>query len=209
RHRVDDLLAALIHGDLETPLGSRIDQIVDGSLDLRLDAARLGFAHVTETIQTAPTHRCTAMKEPGPQEAQLFVSSVGRDYSSSIWLYMRLSWISYRASIASITEAGFAWASTVTSGDSSMTLLIATESTGGICRWSARFSISSSLRSLSMWCILLRRAYLARWIRRSRAVMCSIARLACLIIGIFPLNPPATSLGRPSDLSRTPCNKSV
>src|SRR5438105_15657586 len=49
-----------------------------------------------------------------------------------------------------MTEAGLAWARTVTSGDSSITLLMATESTGGICRWSARFSISSSFRSLSV-----------------------------------------------------------
>src|SRR5260370_787034 len=100
-------------------------------------------------------------------------------YSSSIWLYIRLSWISYRASIASITEAGLAWARTVTSGDSSMTLLMATESTGGICRRSARVSISSSFRCLEMRCILFRRAHMARWIRLSVAVMCAVARLAC------------------------------
>src|SRR6202035_5342430 len=78
------------------------------------------------------------------------VSDYLRLYSSSIWLYIRLSWISYSASIASITEAGLAVARTVTSGESSITLLMATDRTGGIWRWSARFNISSSLRSRSM-----------------------------------------------------------
>src|SRR5438128_835922 len=105
-------------------------------------------------------------------------------------------------------DLGLAWARTVTSGDSSMTLLIATERTGGIWRWSARFSISSSFRSLSIYRILFRRAYLARWIRRSRAVICSMARLACLIIGMSLYLLRLPSLGRLRLLSRSTCNKS-
>ena len=66
-----------------------------------------------------------------------------------------------------------------------MTLLMATEAPAASA--AGRPGSASRARSgaCRCRCILLRRAYLARWTRRSRAVMCSMARLACLIIVIF------------------------
>src|SRR3989454_3914889 len=47
RHGIDDLLAALIDGDLEASLGPRFHHLVDGLLDVRLKAARCCLAHVS------------------------------------------------------------------------------------------------------------------------------------------------------------------
>jgi hypothetical protein len=71
-------------------------------------------------------------------------------YSSSIWLNIRLSWMSYRTSIASGTVATLRAPRISAARVSTMSSSTATWSRSGILAWSARFNISSSLSSWSM-----------------------------------------------------------